>query len=296
MNHHRRLIYLLLLSGIIGGEHQLAAQSRYTGRQVRPHCQIIDRPADALFQAEAAYLYRADIDSDSATAMLEVAALANLAYFRWSFGDIDARGDFRGTWLIDSGPIHLPNQLLLTRFPLTWTGRYPQGLAARVTLKPGYYGDGEVAMSDALFMPVSLSVVRAFAADLSGVAGLEFRHGFERKWFPVFGMVWQPFPDLRVEALLPRGMVSLALSRDWRVHAAYAWESLDYRLHTTHRQLTIEDIRLSVGATRVLHSELELTAEIGYVTERQMKFRRPSGSRLDPDDALLIRFGLAAPF
>ncbi len=262
----------------------------------RQTCQIMDRFLESLIDAEAAYLGRADVGDSGRAGFLELGTRANMAYFRLPFGDIDVRSRIRGIWIVDSGDIDLPNQLFMAKLPLTWVGRFDDGVSARLTIKPGYFGDGEKMTADAIFIPLAVSMVRALADDLSIVAGLEYRSGFERRWFPVFGSVWQPHPALRIEAMLPRGMVSLAPSRDWRFNVGYAWESNDYHLNDPRRRINFEDFRLTLGMTRVMHAEMELTAEIGYAMERRMTFHRSPGERMDMDDTFFIRFGVAAPF
>ncbi len=261
-----------------------------------PKCQIMDRYLEPLMDADVTYLYRSGASQPGRMGLLELGMRANWAYFRSPIGDVDVSSGFLGTWFVDSGDIDLPNQLFMLRLPVTWIGRFDHGVSARVTLKPGYYGDGERIDMDALYMPVSFSLVRAFADDFSGLAGLEFRSGFERRWFPLFGAVWQPHDALRVEALLPRGGVSLAPGRDWRFRLGYAWDSTDYRLDDDHKQVNMEDFRWTFGITRVLHSEIELTTEAGYVTDRRIIYRRDSDDRINLDNTFFIRFGVAAPF
>ncbi len=285
-----------LAVGMIGTAAFLSAQ---TPDFLRPSCPLMDRSAESLFETGAAYLYMADVEKNEHSGkvgFLEIDAYANLAYFRWPFGDIDAGADMGIAWIVDTGDFDWPNQLFMARTPLTWIRHLPDGSSKRLTLKPGYYGDGETLDRRAFFMPVSFSVVRAFNENLCGVAGLEFRPRFERRWFPVFGAVWQPTSDLRVEALLPRGSLSLGLGRDWRVFAGYAWESLDYRLDDHRKQINVEDFRISLGATRVLSPELEVKTEIGYIAKRRLRFQRSEESRFNPDDTVFIRFALAAPF
>lgn len=260
-----------------------------------PICQIMDRFMESLLSAETAYFFDADA-GNGRTRLLELGGKANLAYFRLPFGNIDVRTRVRGTWFFDSGDVRLPNQLFLAELPLTWMGRFDDGFSTRLTLKPGYFGDGEQLTDDAIFIPLSFSMVRALADDLSLVAGLEYRSGFERRWFPVFGSVWQPHPALRIEALLPEGMISLAPARDWRVNLGYAWESLDYRLDDPRRKINVEDFRMVLGISRVMHTEMELSADVGYVVKRRMIYCGSPGERLDVDDAVFIRFGVAAPF
>ncbi len=283
-----------MMAAMIGMTATVPARSDTGGDE--PICQIMDRFLESLIDADVTYLFYSDIGPSGRAGLLELGTRANLAYFRLPFGDIDIRTRIRGTWIFDSGDISLPNQLFMAKLPVTWVGRFEDGFSTRLTLKPGYFGDGENLTQDAVYMPVALSMVRALADDLSLVAGLEYRSGFDRRWFPVFGSVWQPHPALRIEALLPSGMVSLAPARDWRFNLGYAWESIDYHLDDARKQITLEDFRVTLGMTRVMHSEMELTADIGYTMKRRMVFRRSQSERLDVDNDFFIRFGVAAPF
>ncbi len=285
-----------VLAVIMGmGMGTVSAADPYAPRH-DPKCQIMDRYLKPFLDADVRYLYRSDASQPGRMGLLELGMQANWAYFRLPIGDFDVSSGFLGTWFVDSGDIDLPNQLFMLRLPVTWIGRFDKGVSGRVTIKPGYYGDGERLAMDALYMPVSISLVRAFADDFSGLAGLEYRSGFERRWFPLFGAVWQPHAALRVEALLPRGGISLAPGRDWRFRLGYAWDSIDYRLADDRKQVNMEDFRWTLGVTRVLHSEIELTTEAGYVTDRRIIYRSDTADRVNVANTFFIRFGVAAPF
>lgn len=268
-------------------------------------CQILDNPAKPIYEIGVGYvpeslLQGAETNYNKA-AFVELDADLEMAYFRdVLYGDIDARFVIRGVVLPGSrDELELPDQVAKLALDAGWTWRYDNGSALQVRTLPGIYSDIEEINGDVLYAPVSCSVIKAFDSQLSGIAGIEIRPHFERKYIPIIGVAWEINDQFRLDARLPESRFTWFLSQRWNSALGFEWQNTSYSLRDDREQITFEDFRLSWGVTRWLSDQLQFTSELGTVFDRSVEFKEAGGvtdKDLDIDKAFFVRFALAGPF
>ena len=281
--------------------------------QVRPlpatsadHCQILDSMTEPLWEVGLAFISESRIDNFADTAMTELNAGGEFAYFHDAFGgsiDLNLVLDvilFRG-----SGGIQLPNQLVQLAVDSGWSVRYANGWAGLVRLAPGLYSDLESLDAQAFNAPLTLAAIRAFDPSLSAIAGIQIRPGFERVIMPVIGCEWEINDAWRLAAKLPESELIYYIDDLWSAHAGFTWNNMTYAIREKgsfdRESLTVEDFRLWTGVTRQISNQFQITADIGHVFKRSLEFGKNEedlgiDSAMDVESSAFLRLALGGPF
>lgn len=266
-------------------------------------CQIVDVPFDPVVELSGGFIPSSAVEGHGDVSMTEIGAHWAFAHF-WDvlFGDVDVIMRMNSTIFSDSGGVDLPSQLSRIAIDTGWTGRFSDGFSLQARILPGVYNDFREFGSDALYMPVSLAVIKAFDPKLSGIFGVEVRPGFDQQIMPLIGVGCMLNDRTRLDARLPESRIVYYLGRGWSTHAGFIWQNMSYGIHpdtTGVNQMTVEDFRLFCGTTFRLSDNLQLSGEIGRVLGRNIEYENTdthAGGKLDLEDAMLVRFTFGGPF
>ncbi len=192
-----------------------------------------------------------------------------------------------------------PDHLMAFVLEGRWFWRYTNGTGLELTLEPGLYADTSDVLDMPMAMPITVAGVYSAHAGLAGVAGLSLRPGFNRLVMPVAGVVWEPQPNLRIEALLPEGSIKWSLDREWVAHAGWHWVSTTYAVDPELDGLdrfTTEYKTLYVGASYRLQDEFRVYGSLGWLLDRRIRKtqgRDDLAQTTDIDDGILLQIGIA---
>jgi len=267
-------------------------------------CQILDNPDKPIYDISVCHIPEARIGSygDSSVVEIEIdwyfAQLMDIGY-----GDIDLNMVLDLTLWGHSAGIQMPDQLLEFALVAGWTWRYDSGMGFQVRTMPGVYSDMEEFSSEMFYMPWSFAVVHAFDPSLSGIIGAQIRPSFNRVVLPLIGAEWQVNDAWRVKVQVPESRVTWYAAPDWSVYLGLDWQDTTYSLREKgtfdREELTLEDWRVYVGSTYRLTDQIELSADIGSVFDRNIEFEDDSDSfdgEIDISSEMFLRFGIIGPF
>ena len=270
-------------------------------------CQILDQSLDPLYEVNLAYVAESRFEEYGESALLEIDADWSLAYFRNILkGDIDLDLDLGCSMFVNSADLQLPDQVVAVVIDTGWTWRYVDGRAFQLRVMPGIYSDFEEVDGDMFSMPLSGAMIKSFNPRLSGILGLQYRPGFERKVMPVVGVDWEMADYLRLEAGLPESRLAYFAGRDWTTYLGLDWRSTSFALREkgsfNRKQITLEDFRIYWGLTYRVSDELYVKGELGRAVSRSIQFKEVQEEdpnildEIDIGSATFVRFGLTGPF
>ncbi len=282
---------------------QAVAQG-YSWDKVAPSCQILDKNQTPSYSVDLSYIADSDFSGYDSSRFMELNASLELGYYYDVLeGELDMALDFDGTWLLSSAGLQLPDQLVVLALDAGLTWRYMNGVALQVRVAPGIYGDFEEVTIENWNMPISVAGVKRFNSDVSAIAGVQVRFGFERELMPIVGVVWAPSDWLRIEATLPEAKAVYYFNDVWSANVQWAWESMTYNIREKgdydREKVTFESYRTSLGATYSISDSLKLTGDIGMLRGRGVEFKRTADdmdNSIDISSEAFARVGLAGPF
>ncbi|MDD5522350.1 MAG: DUF6268 family outer membrane beta-barrel protein [Kiritimatiellae bacterium] len=266
-------------------------------------CQILDVPFEPVVQLSGGFVQSSPVEDYGDISLVEIDAHWAFAHL-WDilFGDIDMALRLNSTFFSDSTDIDLPSQLSRIALGAGWTGRFGDGISLQARIFPGIYSDFREFGQEALYMPVSVAVIKAFDSKLSGIVGAEVRPGFEQQIMPLIGVAWMINERTRLDARLPESRFVYYLGRGWSTHAGFKWSNMSYGIHENNLgadQVTMEDFRLFWGTTFRLSDNIQFSGEIGRAFERDIEYDNTdtgAESKFDVDAATFVRFTLGGPF
>lgn len=297
------LVVIIIVSGMLGRANVYASAlwSAYSPST----CLILDNPLDPVFSVNLGFIPESRLHGYGRSSALEIDGdwMDILSYSDVLSGDIDADLCLRSIFFMDSAGIQLPNQVAQMDFDAGWTWRYVNGAVLQIRIMPGIYSDTENISSDSLFVPFSVSGLRAFAPELAGIVGLEVRPGFEREFMPLIGLDWKPSDIFRLSARLPESRLAVNINKNWTTYLGFAWRNTSFSLSesdSTGRDLmTYEDYRYQSGVTCKTRDDLQFTLELGRVFGRSIQFHdnaSGSGDETEIERSLYLRMGIGGPF
>lgn len=290
------ILRIILVMGLAGAA-VAAAPSASWYRGATP-CPVLDGRADPDYRLDAGFVLPADVETGETLSLLEWDIRSDLLYFREVLlGDLDIRLHFQSLIPLDGGGLHLPDQLLAVGLDNRWTWRYVNDTAFQWQFAPGFYGAFDALRIESLTVPMTFMGIKTLDSSLAAVAGIAVRPGFEHVVLPVAGVVWQPGPAFRLEALVPEARVIYYPLGAWAVNARWAWESMTYQLpddRADRKRVTFASYRLSVGVTREVNPEFRVGGELGLLNGREIDFGR--GGDVDVDPILYLRLGIGGAF
>jgi len=271
----------------------------WPGDETPAECQILDAHTQPVYRLGLGFTGESRFEDYGDSAMIEFEADWAFAYFRNVFSaDLGFALNVRSILFLDSGGINLPNQLAEIAVDVGWTRRM-RDLALQARVRPGIYADLEKIDSGTFFFPFSLAVIRSFNPDLSGVAGLDIRPGFERALMPRIGVAWEASEKLRIDAQLPESRLTCFILPDWTTDVSLLWRNTSYRLRDDRDMLTIEDIRLAWGLTYRTADQVEFNVQLGRSFHRSVEFEDVATDEpqdVDISNATFLRVTVGGPF
>ncbi len=179
-------------------------------------------------------------------------------------------------------------------------GEGPWAMNASVTL--GYYSDFESSDADAFRITGQALAVYESSPAATWVFGVAYLNRDDLSIIPVVGVIYEPTPDVKYEAILPQPRISWRLPGDPIGTGSQRWAYLggefsgdiwSIQRPVMGRQdlLTYSDFRVLVGFEKKIAGGLSRRLEIGYVFGRELQFASAAPDvRLD--DSLFVRGGL----
>ena len=246
----------------------------------------------------------ADFGDHGNSGVMELQGDWEFAYFRDVLAaDVDLNFVLRSFIFTSSTDLHLPNQVAQLALDAGATWRFEDGTGLQFRGKPGFYSDMG-GLASGVNMPVSLAVVKAFNNELSGLAGLEWRPGFDRPIMPLLTMEMLIQDTVRLRLGLPQNRITYYADPDVAVYAGLDWENMTFALGDSvdgvdRKSLTLDDYRYYVGGSYQMPGQVRLFGELGQVYERNVTIKydgdRPDDD-VDADAAMFVRFGLLGMF
>jgi hypothetical protein len=292
----------LLLAHLLAALTLLGATQLHA-RQTSSIDQYLDRTPAPTWKLDGRYVAAADYDTYGSSESVEFEGHWTMGYFRdILYGDMDMALATELQVFGSTASIHLPNQLLALYLDLGWTWRYINDTAVRLRFQPGTYSDIEQIDAGNLRMPILLEGIKRFNPTTSAVLGGTVRAGFDLPFMPSLGVVWQPSPRTRLEALLPKARLLYHLNQRVSLQGDFEWRNGTYNLREsgyTRSEITQNDLRVGAGAIYSLSDDLHLVADIGYVFNRTVKFDKTAPNiedEIDVDPAPYASIGFRGPF
>ena len=215
---------------------------------------------------------------------------------------------FRGITVTPSIGIHkglgtadtkLEKELVDLQIEVAWMHQLDERWRMRMELGAGIYSDGDIEEElDALRVTgMSLFTYEA-SRDIQIVMGAAFLNLENQEFYPVAGVIWQPHDHLQFEILFPEwklaGFVAEQqegeiwsyigggfFGRTWRVQRATGVEDL----------ATYSNWRVHLGWEKRHISGITYFAEIGYVFDRELRYRSRVGN-FNADELAYVRAGM----
>ncbi len=181
-------------------------------------------------------------------------------------------------------------------------GDGPWAMNAAVTL--GHYSDFEASDADAFRVTGQAFAVYESSPATKWVMGVVYLNRRGLSVIPAVGFIYEPYPDIKFDAIMPRPRVSWRLPDGFLGTRAERWAyvggefgggiwSIDRSATVGQDLLTYNDFRLLVGIEKKAPlGAINHRLEFGYVFGRELEFSSATPDfRLD--DSLFLRAGLS---
>lgn len=270
-------------------------------------CPYLDGTVEPFYHVELGYTMESDAkstdSSDTDYSELEILTSADLAYFHnVAYGDLDLSVRFDNIFPLGSASFDPPTHLVELVLDAHWLWRYVNHTALELRLEPGLYTSTEEILDMPLAMPVTVAGIYTADPSLAFIGGLQIRPGFNQIVLPYGGVVWQPHPKLRLEAMVPEARVIAYLDHEWSGYAGWSWENITYHMApdwSGRNRLTLNSQEYYLGVTRTMHDELHMYGALGWAVDREAiitRSRSGSETTIPVDNALVLRFGVSGAF
>ncbi len=173
-------------------------------------------------------------------------------------------------------------------------GNSPWAMNAAVTL--GHYSDFESSDADAFRVTGQAFAVYESSPATTWVFGVVYLNREDLSIIPAVGVIYEPTPNVKYEAILPRPRIA------WRLPDGERWAylagefgggiwSIERPMTGTQDLLTCNDYRVLFGIERKIPGGLSRRVEVGYVFGRELEFASATPNvRLD--DSFFLRGGV----
>jgi|GEM_PF-2215476 len=184
-------------------------------------------------------------------------------------------------------------------------GESPWAMMAAVTL--GQYSDFEKGDADAFRVTGQAFAIYESSPATKWIMGVVYLNRQDIKIVPALGLIYEPNPDIKFEATLPRPRISwrlnnrklaggtLASGDERRAYVAGEFGggiwSIQRPTTLTQDLLTYSDFRVLMGIERTIVGGLSHRVEAGYVFGRELEFASVPPD-VELDDSLFVRAGL----
>ncbi len=180
---------------------------------------------------------------------------------------------------------------LFVMFDASW--RFANAWSWEIKTAPGLYSDIE---APAFNSPTTLTLHYAFDPTMSVLFGGTFRPGWDVPFLPNVGFVWNPAPQFRLEACLPKTQVQIAPIEEILLYGALEWRNFDFMLKDDEGyppSITFDEWLLSFGASFGITEGTRVFAEYGTYLSRRVSADIAEGDDdMDIDKEWFLRAGL----
>lgn len=207
---------------------------------------------------------------------------------------------FEADYLDGPAFIDVPSKLYSTSMTLVWRWEMNERWGTVVSVIPGFYSDFE--SSDAMGFRLTGLVAISYTVlpdCLNVYGGVVYLDRNDYQLIPAAGLTWTPSADFRVDLIFPKPKIAKRVghipyvNEDWLyVSGGFGGGTWDVeRTAGGFDELTLSDLRLTVGLERIVEGGTGWYAEIGYIFQRELEYEI-SGERFDFADS----FGIEAGF
>jgi len=156
----------------------------------------------------------------------------------------------------------------------------------------GAFSDFEGSAKDGIRFPSHLVTFWRISPAMTWLLGVDYLDWDDLTLLPVFGAVWMPTDDFRVDVVFPRPRVAMRImdSCTW----LYLGGEIDggtwaiERNDSWNDNATYRDLRLVFGIETWLENGMSSALELGYVFDRELSYRSGLGN-YSPQDCLMVR-------
>jgi hypothetical protein len=157
----------------------------------------------------------------------------------------------------------------------------------------GVFSDFEGSAKDGVRFPSHAVTFWKLSETTTWLLGVDYLDWDDLNLLPVFGFVWTPSEDFRIDAVFPRPRVSVRVmdSSTWLYVAGEIWGGTwaIERNDAWDDNATYHDLRLVFGIETGVDYNISSALEIGYVFDRELNYRSRIGD-YSPEACLMVRF------
>jgi len=203
-----------------------------------------------------------------------------------------------------NGPaeLGLPEQVYRASASIMWMSKYSETLSLAVAIAPGVSSDFE-ATDEAFRLFGFVAATYQWSPAIELTFGAAYTGRNDIPVFPMAGVTWTPYEDLRIELTAPRPRIAHRVyGLPWATEAAEDWAYFAGELgggtwaverpNGNQDLLTIRDYRILLGYERKVKQGVSGKLEIGYVFGREIEFDDDPAS-FKPSSTLVIRSSLS---
>jgi len=190
-----------------------------------------------------------------------------------------------------SGPVQtdLPPRVYDFSVGFPYHGVIGDAWSYDLTFRMGWYSDFEGSAREGIRFPSHAVVYRRTSDWWQWALGLEYLDRDDVALLPVFGALWTPSEDWRIEAVFPKPLIAYRFGgRRWTYLASEmgggTWDI--ERVWGAEDVFTYRDFRLLLGVQGPGEGH-DRIFEIGYVFSRHLEYRSGSPDFKPPDTILL---------
>jgi hypothetical protein len=200
-----------------------------------------------------------------------------------------------GIHLLD-GPVQTDMPPRLFDFSIGYQIRHWvwQNLGFDVAVRVGAYSDFETSARDGVRYPShAVAFLRATPAS-QWILGVDVLDRDDISLLPVFGALWQPYDNLRLDLAFPRPSAALRLGEEdaWiyiRGQLGGGTWAIERAATQAADNATYRDLRLLLGVENRDYDGTAWRFEVGYVFARELTYRSGVGD-FELEDAAMISF------
>ncbi len=190
-----------------------------------------------------------------------------------------------------SGPkqTDLPPQVYELSYRAAKTGHITDRWSYDASCRVGWFTDFEGSIRQGLRLPAHGVSYFRHNDCLQSVLGVDYLDRDDVRLLPVFGFLWTPTDDIRVEAVFPKPLFGVRVNGAW-YHIAAEMDGSTFdikRISGTKDVATYRDFRVYFAILDQTKSRAE-SFEIGYVFGRHLQYRSGTPA-YDPYDSIVIR-------
>lgn len=195
--------------------------------------------------------------------------------------------------------VDLPSRLYTTQFELRWFGQIAEPVFYELAFIPAIFTDGENIGSDAIRLQMRAVGYLAFSEQTQLVLGATYLDREDVPLLPIFGLLYSPREDIKLEFVFPRPRVLKRISADsaaetW-IYAAGELGGGSWAIERKNGRNDIasyRDYRLLFGLEQRQLERWTGNIEAGYVFGRELEYESGRGD-YSPDSTLILRLALS---